>query len=277
MQRTRSKLPVLFIVITVISSCTLHFFQLFENGGSIGGIKFEVSSFITYLLVFLNFIFAGVYSYNKKNTAQAFDFDNTGKSVYVSSAALAAAFFVDFIHQCYNCYDYIQRVSYIEYKYVCLIGISGIFALISCFYFIVFSLTSKGENYDFRNFTWLHFSPVGWAFARLFAMMIKIVDVKIEVDAFLEFLFLTMFLCFIFSFISAVDRKSGNVSRVFHFSSICVSSLAAVIVIPRMIMAIIGKSELLNSVNFSGILYAMLGMFVFVYQIDLNNKIGKEK
>lgn len=277
MQRTRLRLPVLFIVIMVIASCTLHFFQLFEGGASIGGIKFEVSSLITYLLVFLNFIFAGIYSYNKKNTAQALDFDNTGKSVYRSSAALAAAFFVDFIHQCYNCYDYVQSVSYIEYKYVCLIGISGAFALVSCFYFIVFSLTSKGENYDFRNFTWLHFAPVVWAFSRLFTMMIKIVDVKIEVDAFLEFLFLTMFLFFIFSFISAVDRRNGNVSSVFHFSSICVSSLAAIIVIPRIIMVILGKSELLNSVNFSGILYIMLGVFALVYQIDLDNKLGKDK
>ena len=267
MQKTRARLPVLLLVIMVIAACVLRFFQLF------GEISFKgnADSYILYLLIFLCFVFAAVYSVFKKDLAETFDIQNGKKSIFLSSAFLSLSLFYDFIHQGYNCYSYVSSVFYIDYLYLIPMGVSGLFALISSFYFLTLAMTQRNENYDFKNFTFLHFAPVVWAFSKLFGIMSQIIDLKNNVELFNEFILICVTLCFLFSMISAVDKKEAGATRVFVFSSVMLTAMSFIVALPR-IALILADSSTFGEVTFSSVTYLMSGLFSFTVLNDINKR-----
>ncbi|MCH5320293.1 MAG: hypothetical protein J1E36_00920 [Eubacterium sp.] len=267
MQKTRARLPVLLIIITVIASCVLRFFQLF------GKISFNgnTDSYILYLLIFLCFVFAVIYSVFKKDLAETFDISNGKKSIFLSSALLSLSFFYDFIHQGYNCYSYVSSVFYIDYVYLIPMGVSGVFALISCFYFLTLALTERNENYDFKNFTFLHFAPVVWAFSKLIGIMSQIIDVKNNVELFSEFILICITLCFLFSMISAVDKKNAGATRAFVFFSLMLTAMAFIVALPRIVLIMMDFSTF-SEVTFSSVTYLMSGVFSLTILCDINKR-----
>lgn len=278
MQKIKAKIPVLCIALTVIAACVLHLFQFFAEAGeaTIPLVQHDNIFYIIYALIFLGALFCGLYSLSKKDMAKTFDFENRKNGLFLPSAFLALSFFFDFIHQGYNCYDYVKSVSFIEYTYLIPLGASGLFALVSSFYFITFSLTVKNSNYDFRNFTFLHFSPVIWAFSKLFGIMIKIVDIKENIELCCEFILLCMALYFMFSMISAVDKKDAPASKSLVFSSLMLAFMTFLVGVPRMIVLILGKGELIDSVTFSSVTYVMLGVFALALLLDVTKRSRAE-
>lgn len=278
MQRARTKLPVLFIALTVIGSCALRFFQLLKFTDSSTGLVENKSelSFAVYGLMGLSLIFSLLYGKTVKDRHSIFNIENSGKTVYVSALVLAVAFFADFIHQCYNCYSYIESVSYVEYTYVIPLIISSVLAVISSFYFIVFYLSSKNTNYDFRNFTVFHFAPPAWAFTRLCVIMSKLVDPLDGIETCIEFLVLVLAICFMFSFVSTVDKKDAQVTCFFTFSCVSLFSFGAVLAVPRILMLISGNVKLLSKSDFSVSTYLMLGVLAFAVIRDISKKNTKE-
>lgn len=274
MQKIKAKIPVLFIVITVISACTLHLFQFFDEAGEpiVKLAQGGNTSYIIYALIFLGAVLCILYSLLKKDMAKIFDLENGKSSVFLSSVLLALTFFFDFVHQGYNCFEYVQSVSFVEYAYLIPLGASGLFALVSCFYFLTLAMTAKNLNYDFRNFTLLHFAPVVWAFLKLFGIMIKIVDIRENMELCCEFILLCTALYFMFSMISAVDKKEAPATKGFVFSALMLMFMAFLVGIPRLIMLVLGKGGLISSVTFSSATYIMYGVFALTLLCDVNKR-----
>lgn len=273
MRKTRARLPVFLIVITVIAACVLHFFQLYgEHSKDVSSFSWDFPSYIVYVLIVLGFIFAFFYAVFKKNLARTFDIQKGKAGIFLSSVLLAVSFFYDFIHQGYNCFSYASSSFYIDYTYIVLIGISGVLALISSFYFFTLALSEKNENYDFKNFTFLHFAPVAWAFVKLIGIMMQIVDVKINIEVFCEFILLCVTLCFLFSMICAVDKNGENTTRVFVFSSVLLTFMSCIVALPRIVLIIMGVSSIFGEVTFSSVTYIMLGIFSFTLLYDINKR-----
>lgn len=278
MQRARTKLPVLFIALTVVGSCALRFFQLLKFTDHSTGLVDEKNelSLVVYGLLGLSLVFALLYGKTVKDRHCVFNIEKSGKAVYISALVLAVSFFADFIHQCFNCYSYIESVSYVEYTYVIPLIISAVLGLISSFYFIVFYLSSKGTNYDFRNFTVFHFAPSAWAFTRLCVIMSKLVDPLDGIETCMEFVVLVLTICFMFSFVSAVDKKDAGVTCFFTFSCVSLFSFGFVLTVPRILMLISGNIKHLANSDFSVSTYLMLGILAFAVIKDISKKNTKE-
>ena len=272
MQNTRAKIPALLIVITAVAACILRFFQLTQEGSSythIAGLALPVYS--VYPLLFLGLAFCVIYASLKKNLAATFDFEHAGNSVYLSSWLLALTFFYDFIHQGYNCYQYISDTSYMDYTYLVPLCITCIFALFSCFYFITVAVSVKNTNYDFRNFTLLHFIPIVWAFTKLFSIMLQIVDIGENVDIACEFILLCTILCFLLSMVSAVDKKDAPATRMFVFSCAFLGFMSFTVGVPR-IAAILTGAVAADQATYSAVTYIMLGVFSLCLLNDVNKR-----
>lgn len=274
MQRTRAKIPVLFMIITATGACALHFLQLYRQSDDT---KNEIYSYLVYLLILAGFAFSALYASFKKDLAKTFDLENGKRSIFWSSAVLALSFFYDFIHQGYNCYSYIISTSYVDYTYVIPLGITGLFALISCFYFLALAMTAKNTNYDFRNFTLMHFAPVIWAFTKLFGIMLQIVDIRVNVEVCCEFILLCVILCFLFSMISGIDKCEASATRVFVFSSLMLAFMASIVTVPRIAMIVIGKAGETEPAVFSSVTYIMLGIFSLTLLFDVNKRSGQKQ
>lgn len=274
MQKARAKISVLLIIVTVIAACVLHFFQLHTYSDGVQNQE-QVNtnfSFIIYLLIFLGFVLSAVYSSLKKMTANVFELENGRSSIFLSSILLSISFFYDFIHQGYNCYSYISGVSYVEYAYIVPLAITCLFALVSCFYFITFAMSAKNENYDFRNFTFLHFSPVIWAFSKLLTMMIRIVDIRVNIETFCEFILICVMLGFFLSLISAIDKQDSGAKKTFVFFSCMLTFMSSIVAVPRMIEIVLSSGDSIGQVSFSSVTYLMLGIFSLVLLVDLNKR-----
>ncbi|MGN0522045.1 MAG: hypothetical protein ACI4IQ_05345 [Eubacterium sp.] len=271
MQKTVSVITAFVITASSFAACILRFYQLLKftdrQTGFISG-DGSITYFI-YGLLILACICAILYSLSKKKTAKAVRFQKS-KAVLFSSFLLCAAFFYDFLYQCYNCFEYIQKNAYLEYNYLIPMALSGIFALLTCFYFITFALTYSGSNFDFRNFTFLHFAPAAWTFLKLIIIMVKIMDITAGVETFCEFILLTAYLCFSFCFILAVDKAGEIKTGMFVFSALVTAVMSAVVALPRVAMLLIGRGDMLNSVTFSCCLYIMLGVFAVSLVRDIN-------
>lgn len=268
MQKMRAKIPVYFMIIPVIASCVLRFFQLLDftdkkTGSVIGG---GYMSLAVYILLAVAMLFDFVYVKNKTSFVPLLDFEKSSKAEYAASAFFAVTYFADFVHQAYNCYSYISRVSYIEYAYLIPLAVSGVLALLCCFYFVCFSVTAGGSNYDFRNFTLFHFMPVIWCFSKLIMMMLKIIDVKQNVEGVLEFLLVSFMIMFFFCYIVMVDNK-GEMSRVFIFFANSVLIIAAVLVLPRYAVIVSGNFGVLSPVDYTGLTYLAAGIFAVTLSV----------
>lgn len=273
MQKTKAKIPLMFIVLTVIAACVLHFFKLMQQAGqNIFSADTGALSYVLYVLLAVCTALSGLYASLKKNMPKTFAPESENRKLAFVIFLLSVSMFFDFIHQCFNCYDYVQRVSYVEYAYVIPMGVSGILALVCSFYFMTFALTYRNSNYDFRNFTWFHFSPILWAFVRMLMIMSRLVDIKNNFEICCEFLFLAALLGFMFCVISAIERNGESTTKFFVFSSFTAFSMAAVLVIPRMIMIIMGYAQKMESVTFSNITYIMLGVFAIALAADINRR-----
>lgn len=264
MQKDRGKLPIYLIAVLVFSSCLVHFFQLLRFTDKSTGYFNGDSAipFIVYILVFAAVGLAGLYS-RRSEAPAPIDLSGGNKRLYYSSAFLSAAMFAEFIHQCFSCYSYFSKTNYIEYAYIIPMILAGFSAIICCFYFAVLSITARGSNYDFRNFTFLHLVPVLWAFMRLILIMIKIVDVKQDSDTVLEFLLLSFMLMFFFSYILILDNNEKALKS-FVFSAISTFALASVIALPRFAIIIAGKGDVLYPADYTSISYFAVGVFAAV-------------
>lgn len=268
MQKTRAKIPVYLMIIPVIASCVLHFFQLLDftdkkTGNIIGGGQMSLA---VYILLAAAVFFDFVYVKNKTSFVPLLDFEKGSKTEYAASAFLAVAYFADFVHQAYNCYNYISAVSYVEYAYLIPMAVSGVLALLNCFYFVCFAMTAGGSNYDFRNFTMFHFMPAVWCFSKLIMMMLKIIDVKQNVSGVLEFLLMVFMIMFFFCYISMVDNK-GAISRMFVFFANAVLIMAAVLVLPRYAIIVSGNLGVLSPVDYTGVTYLAVGIFAVTLSV----------
>lgn len=274
MQKTRAKIPVYFMIIPVIASCVLRFFQLLhftdkKTGNVSDGAHMTI---VVYALLAAAVIFDFIYAKGKNEFLPLLDFEKDSKKEYIASAFLAFSYFADFVQQVYNCYNYISRVSYIEYAYLIPMAVSGVLALLCCFYFVCFAMTAGGSNYDFRNFTLFHFLPVIWCFSKLIMMMLKIIDVQQNVEGVLEFLLMAFMVVFFFCYISMVDNK-GAVSRAFVFFANAVLIMAAALVLPRYAVIISGNLKVLSPVDYTGLTYLAAGLFA----VTLSSKALKIK
>ncbi len=278
MQKTVSIITSSVIAISVIAVCVLRFYQLLKyTDPSTGYILGNGDlTYIIYGLLILGLVSVALYSFRNMKTACILD-QNTGRLIPVTAYLLSAVFFIDFIHQCCNCFDYFQSTPYVEYNYIIPLAVSGISALLSCFYYATLAMTCRGTEYDFRNFTLIHFAPAAWAFSKLIVITVKIMDVTAGVETFCEFIFLSAFLCFSFCFISGVEKSEEKATRMFIFSALITFILSAVVALPRLFIMISGNFKLLNSVDFSCSTYIMLGIFSLALVRDIKKRAATQQ
>lgn len=262
-QKTKARLPLFLFGVLVAVACVLRFFQLLKytdvkNGYSQNG---EIS-IVLYILIALAAVFSGIYSKNIKSTNKIFEFDKGRRAYFLSSAFLSLTFFVDFVHQCYNCYYYVSKTAYIEHTYITFLALLAFLSVLCSFYFGVFTLTALGRNYDFRSFKYFHFAPVMWGFSKLILIMLKIVDIRFNVEACIEFLLVCFMLMFFLCFVSAIDRK-GKASRLLVFSSMMTITLSLVISIPRILLVLTHSWEKLYNAGFTVMTYIAVGALAY--------------
>ena len=273
MKRVCSRLDLFFIILLSVAGCFIRLFQLLRyTDKDTGLVTSNYSlSYAVYGIFAVCLVFSVIYSVNVKKRRNALT-SAQNKSVYILLLFLSIAFFADYLHQCFNFYDYISNNSYVGVSNAASIALSGFASLISCSYVIMAMMLVKGCNLDFRRLGFFHFIPVIWAFLRMIIIMMRIVDFSEDAESFCEFIFLVAFICFSLTVISAADRQDKKASGVFIASGLMTFFSSFVIALPRILAFLTGRGFMLSDASFTPLAYLIMGILSGTAVISITEK-----
>ena len=254
----------LAVIITALAACFIRFFQFLKYTDAKSGLVVgdDLLTFVLYGVVALSLFFCFLYFFFSKRYERIIAFIGN-KSIYITLLILSFTYFFDFVHQVYNCAQYISQddtQNYIEYNYLLPMAFQAVFAILTCFYLIICAKSVKGTLIDFKYFKLFHLTPFLWGFCRLLVILTEIFDVE-SVESFLEFIFIVMYCGYTLCCASAVDSDDGKIKPLLSFFALSLFSVSIAFSLARILMIISGNYEDLSRVTFSALTYLFIGLF----------------
>ena len=262
----------LAVIITALAACFIRFFQFLKYTDAKSGLVVgdDLLTFVLYGVVALSLFFCFLYFFFSKRYERIIVFIGN-KSIYITLLILSFTYFFDFVHQVYNCAQYISQddtQNYIEYNYLLPIAFQAVFAILTCFYLIICAKSVKGTLIDFKYFKLFHLTPFLWGFCRLLVILTEIFDVE-SVESFLEFIFIVMYCGYTLCCASAVDSDDGKIKPLLSFFALSLFSVSIAFSLARILMIISGNYEDLSRVTFSALTYLFIGLFALNCELSV--------
>ena len=262
----------LAVIITALAACFIRFFQFLKYTDAKSGLVVgdDLLTFVLYGVVALSLFFCFLSFFFSKRYERIIAFIGN-KSIYITLLILSFTYFFDFVHQVYNCAQYISQdytQNYIEYNYLLPIAFQAVFAILTCFYLIICAKSVKGTLIDFKYFKLFHLTPFLWGFCRLLVILTEIFDVE-SVESFLEFIFIVMYCGYTLCCASAVDSDDGKIKPLLSFFALSLFSVSIAFSLARILMIISGNYEDLSRVTFSALTYLFIGLFALNCELSV--------
>lgn len=262
----------LAVIITALAACFIRFFQFLKYTDAKSGLVVgdDLLTFVLYGVVALSLFFCFLYFFFSKRYERIIAFIGN-KSIYITLLILSFTYFFDFVHQVYNCAQYISQddtQNYIEYNYLLPMAFQAVFAILTCFYLIICAKSVKGTLIDFKYFKLFHLTPFLWGFCRLLVILTEIFDVE-SVESFLEFIFIVIYCGYTLCCASAVDSDDGKIKPLLSFFALSLFSVSIAFSLARILMIISGNYEDLSRVTFSALTYLFIGLFALNCELSV--------
>ena len=262
----------LAVIITALAACFIRFFQFLKYTDAKSGLVVgdDLLTFVLYGVVALSLFFCFLYFFFSKRYERIIAFIGN-KSIYITLLILSFTYFFDFVHQVYNCAQYIGQddtQNYIEYNYLLPMAFQAVFAILTCFYLIICAKSVKGTLIDFKYFKLFHLTPFLWGFCRLLVILTEIFDVE-SVESFLEFIFIVMYCGYTLCCASAVDSDDGKIKPLLSFFALSLFSVSIAFSLARILMILSGNYEDLSRVTFSALTYLFIGLFALNCELSV--------
>lgn len=262
----------LAVIITALAACFIRFFQFLKYTDAKSGLVVgdDLLTFVLYGVVALSLFFCFLYFFFSKRYERIIAFIGN-KSIYITLLILSFTYFFDFVHQVYNCAQYISQddtQNYIEYNYLLPMAFQAVFAILTCFYLIICAKSVKGTLIDFKYFKLFHLTPFLWGFCRLLVILTEIFDVE-SVESFLEFIFIVMYCGYTLCCASAVDSDDGKIKPLLSFFELSLFSVSIAFSLARILMILSGNYEDLSRVTFSALTYLFIGLFAMNCELSV--------
>ena len=262
----------LAVIITALAACFIRFFQFLKYTDAKSGLVVgdDLLTFVLYGVVALSLFFCFLYFFFSKRYERIIAFIGN-KSIYIALLILSFTYFFDFVHQVYNCAQYISQddtQNYIEYNYLLPMAFQAVFAILTCFYLIICAKSVKGTLIDFKYFKLFHLAPFLWGFCRLLVILTEIFDVE-SVESFLEFIFIVIYCGYTLCCASAVDSDDGKIKPLLSFFALSLFSVSIAFSLARILMILSGNYEDLSRVTFSALTYLFIGLFAMNCELSV--------
>lgn len=262
----------LAVIITALAACFIRFFQFLKYTDAQSGLVVgdDLLTFVLYGVVALSLFFCFLYFFFSKRYERIIAFIGN-KSIYITLLILSFTYFFDFVHQVYNCAQYISQddtQNYIEYNYLLPMAFQAVFAILTCFYLIICAKSVKGTSIDFKYFKLFHLAPFLWGFCRLLVILTEIFDVE-SVESFLEFIFIVIYCGYTLCCASAVDSDDGKIKPLLSFFALSLFSVSIAFSLARILMIFSGNYDNLSRVTFSALTYLFIGLFALNCELSV--------
>ena len=268
------KLPLFFSLFALLIAVPIRVYQYFKliepQTGFYSNIDFSV--YVIYILLATAMLIAIITPLvNKKNLITV---TNCKKSpvFLVLSLLLGAAIIFDSAGQLMDYFDLYDQAGvsgttviseYVKNQGGTFLLLQAVSGAVAAVYFLVSGLTSLNASFDSSNLKILALTPVIWSIFRLlyrFKRTISFINVSDLLFELFEIAFLMLFFLAFAQTISKIDAKT--VYWKIYAYGIPAVIFSLICFLPRFIVMIVGKSELLNTHH--GISYSDLFVAIFI-------------
>ncbi len=154
----------------------------------------------------------------------------------------------------------------------------AVFALLAAVYFLIFGLGCFSEKIKASKFRILAITPVAWTIFRMLTRLIRTISYIKVSDLFYEIIMILFMMVFFMAFAqfnSKINEK-GIDWKIFGYGFFA-SLMALVCSVPRLVMVIIGKGDMLSADSPLEIWDLLIAVFIIVYIIGFISCKKKEK
>lgn len=154
----------------------------------------------------------------------------------------------------------------------------AVFALFSAIYFVLFGLGCFGEKIKIEKLRILAITPVAWSIFRMLTRLIRTISYIKVSDLFYEIIMILFMMVFFMAFaqVNAKVNEKGIEWKIFGYGFFA-SLMALICSVPRLVMVIIGKGDILSADSPLEIWDLLIAVFIIVYIVGLISCKKKEK
>lgn len=252
MKNSYSVLASLLLVAAVIVNAVSLFFP------------FKADNIVLSLFVVLGIAVIGLDAFVKKDIPKSAKPEKQ-YGLNVLSALAAVGFFIDFIRQSYSIIEFFTSSRHYSLLIPISMSLSALFAILSCFYYIIISFSYSGGSYDFRLLRAFHFAPLIWIFFKAVIILTDIVNFSNDFDSIIKLVTIAFGVFAVFSFIAELENdERAKGASVFFFKSFGFMSVLYFTSCTASLM--LGKCKIFDEAFLSGAVFLLLGVFIYFYQ-----------
>lgn len=251
------------LLAVILRLAQFFFYTDLKTGCIISSAKNTIAVF--YAICFLIIILCGIISFKAFTASNPFGRLKSGK-IKLICYLTGISFFYDFVHQCLNCYNYIDAGSDIQPNYIIPLIFIALTALLSTYYFYALGESLCSDRFDLQQIKYLHLAPAAWVFFRLLICIVTYADSLYAVEVIFQYAVLVFGIIFYILIIESIINSKFNF-RLLAFFGLVYSIFSIIIAVPR-IIAQLFLSELCN-VTFSAVTYFFTGLFALVLSVNI--------
>lgn len=269
--KTASKVIFAFSAVTCFAATGIRIYQVLYQTDYETGFLIHTksnSAYIFYAVMVIGLLVTASFYFliRKKDVKITYPHD---KKLSGFSFAVAVFFFFDFLHQALNCYRYIEKSESTQLNVLIVMGLVGIAALVSCFYFITYGIANSSSDYNFKNFGYLYLMPSAWAFCRLLTLLIDVISVKFAVDTVVEVIYLIFAILFFGLFAICIDSTNNEKNyKVLTVISFCLLISGVVLTVPNFVSLCSGNTYILTTGTRSNVTDFAISIFTGYFAFD---------
>ncbi len=281
------RIPFLAVLAAVLIAVPLRVYQYLKLINPSTGF-YDINDFsivVVYGVLAIAMVVCIALSYINHKSIQTVTIEKYSKTFLAVSLIMAAGamfsavdLITDFIDLLGNAPKYLDRnglSDYISAQGGVLIIFEGIFAALSGFYFIISGLSSLNEN-PLPKFRLLALSPVIWCVFRLLYRFKRTIAFTNVSDLLIE-LFAIVFAMVFFLALAQIRSKidADSIFWKIYAYGLPAAMFAIVCFVPRFILLITGKSEMINALHpvyVSDITFAVYAIYVCISSSKAKSK-----
>lgn len=266
MRKNSNFLYSLFTIAALIAAPVLRLFSVFF-------INYPCAWVYVGLMI-LSVIAMALETFKTKRYAYPFEFKNQFH-LDIFSYIASLGFFVSFVAQCIFFYNTIKAKE-LTFLIGFTIVMSAVCAVISCGYFIFIGLSFSGENYDFRNFKFVHVFPMFWALTNVFELYETATGFEKSIDTILMYASAIALVCFFYMFALEVDVNKDAMSFTVFFARVS-AYLLLMFFFDRLILVLAGRASVFCTENAFSVSTLLMCGFIFFFEKNIfNNYLNKK-
>lgn len=275
-----------FVAVALLIAVPIRVAQLIGNTAGTNGFYKETNSLVYLLYALVGVAVIVPLLYNVVGSVPITPFGKSrSRGISFAGMAFAGTLLINFINQTMLLYNAVSMahggslIDRLMRREGITLLLQAVFSMVAAFYILVFAFAFLGGTLNYRNFKGIALFPAMWLACRLISNFLVEINYMLVSQRLLEMLMLVFAIIFFFNFVKLNACFQDGVAdwKIFGCGWVCVF-LGFLCSVPRMIVWVMGRTELLPAIGTAEYVDFCMGFFVLIYLLKgcvVNNSVKR--